>query len=52
MTKFRCIVCEYVYAPENGCLESGIEPVTLFEELPDDWVVHFVGQQRISLRRR
>lgn len=34
---YRCTVCGYVYDPEEGDSEAGIDPGTPFEELPDDW---------------
>lgn len=36
-TKFVCKVCGYVYNPEEGDPDSGIEPGTAFADLPDDW---------------
>ena len=38
MEKYICTVCGYVYDPELGDPENGIEAGTPFEELPDDWV--------------
>jgi rubredoxin len=38
MTKYICSVCDYVYDPEVGDPENGVEPGTAFEDLPDDWV--------------
>ena len=38
MTKYVCSICSYVYDPEKGDPDAGIEPGTQFEELPDDWV--------------
>jgi rubredoxin len=38
MEKWECTACGYIYDPEHGDPESGIEPGTPFEELPDDWV--------------
>ncbi len=35
--KYRCTVCGYVYDPEVGDPDSGIEPGTPFEQIPDDW---------------
>jgi len=43
MVKYRCEVCGYVYDPEKGDPDSGIEPGTLFEELPEDWVCPICG---------
>ena len=38
MKKFICTVCQWVYDPEVGDPESGIEPGTAFEDIPEDWV--------------
>ena len=38
MDKWECLVCGYVYDPAVGDPDSGIEPGTPFEALPDDWV--------------
>jgi len=43
MTKYRCTICGYIYDPEKGDPEAGIEPRTTFEELPDDWVCPLCG---------
>lgn len=37
MKKYVCNVCGYVYDPEEGDVDGGIEPGTPFEELPTDW---------------
>jgi rubredoxin len=36
--KYRCTVCDYIYDPELGDPDGGIDPGTAFEDLPDDWV--------------
>ncbi|MCJ8341961.1 MAG: rubredoxin [Cetobacterium sp.] len=38
MEKWRCVICDYVYDPEVGDVDSGIAPGTKFEDIPDDWV--------------
>ena len=38
MQKFKCTVCGYVYDPEKGDPDSGVQPGTAFEDIPDDWV--------------
>ena len=43
MAKYRCTVCGYVYNPEKGDPDSGIDPGTPFEEIPDDWVCPVCG---------
>ena len=37
MQKYVCNVCGWVYDPEAGLPEQGIEPGTPFEALPDDF---------------
>jgi rubredoxin len=38
MQKYVCDVCGYVYDPELGDPDNGIEPGTQFDNLPDNWV--------------
>jgi rubredoxin len=38
MARWECLGCGYVYDPEVGDPDSGIEPGTPFEEIPEDWV--------------
>lgn len=37
MDKYVCSLCGYVYDPEQGDPDNGVEPGTKFEDLPDDW---------------
>lgn len=46
--KYRCIVCEYIYDPEMGDPDNGIEPGTPFEALPDDWTCPLCGEGKES----
>ena len=43
MKKYECLACGYIYDPEKGDPDSGIEPGTSFEDLPDDWVCPVCG---------
>jgi rubredoxin len=38
MSKYICTVCGHVYNPEEGDPDSGIEPGTPFDKIPEDWV--------------
>ncbi len=38
MARWVCQVCGYVYDPEKGDPDGGIQPGTVFEDLPDSWV--------------
>ena len=44
MEKYICTVCQWVYDPAKGDKESGIEPGTPFEDLPDDFVCPICGE--------
>ena len=37
MKKYVCDVCGYEYDPAEGDPDSGIEPGTPFEDIPEDW---------------
>lgn len=43
MEKYICIVCDYIYDPEKGDPDSGIEPGTAWEDVPADWVCPLCG---------
>jgi len=43
MDKYRCIVCGYIYDPDEGDIDNGVEAGTAFENLPDDWVCPVCG---------
>jgi rubredoxin len=38
MQKYICDVCGYIYDPQKGDLENGVEPGTAFNDIPDDWL--------------
>ncbi|MBI5575985.1 MAG: SDR family oxidoreductase [Deltaproteobacteria bacterium] len=46
MQKWRCIPCGYIYDPELGDPDGGIEPGTPFESIPDDWVCPLCGASK------
>jgi rubredoxin len=37
------LVCAYVYDPEVGDPDNGVEPGTPFRSIPDDWVCPLCG---------
>jgi len=43
MKKYVCDVCGYVYDPEAGDPDSGIEPGVAWEDVPDDWECPLCG---------
>jgi rubredoxin len=48
MQKFVCQVCGYVYDPEAGDPENGVDPGTAFSDLPADWVCPVCGADKES----
>ena len=43
MEKYKCVVCGYIYDPDQGDPEGGIEPGVPFSELPDDYICPVCG---------
>jgi rubredoxin len=43
MDKYVCEMCGYIYDPEAGDPDSGIDAGTSFEDLPDEWVCPICG---------
>lgn len=46
MKKYECGPCGYIYDPEAGDPDNGIEPGTAFEDLPEDWVCPVCGMEK------
>ena len=46
MGKYKCLLCGYIYDPQIGDPENGVEPGTAFEDLPDDWVCPECGAEK------
>ncbi|MBD3171145.1 rubredoxin [Candidatus Bathyarchaeota archaeon] len=40
---YECGVCGYIYDPDVGDPDAGIEPGTSFDDLPDDWECPICG---------
>jgi rubredoxin len=38
MEKYRCLICGYIYDPDVGDPDNGIDAGAAFEDLPDSWV--------------
>ena len=38
MGQYVCDICGWVYDPEAGDPDGGIEPGTPFDDLPEEWV--------------
>ena len=48
MKKYECTACGYIYDPETGDPDNGIEPGTAFEDLPEDWTCPICGADKES----
>ena len=46
MNRYLCTICSYVYDPEKGDPENGVNPGTRFEDLPNDWVCPVCGAEK------
>lgn len=51
MQKYKCSVCGYVYDPEYGEPDSGVQTGTPFEELPDTWVCPICGAEKSKFEK-
>jgi len=40
---YKCLICGYLYNPEDGDHNHDIAPNTPFEDLPDTWVCPVCG---------
>ena len=51
MDRWQCEACEYIYDPEDGDPDGGIDPDTDFEDLPDDWECPVCGVDKSMFYR-
>ena len=47
MKRWVCVMCGYIYDPIEGDPDSGIEPGTAWDDIPDDWYcpLCYVGKE-------
>lgn len=43
MKKYECLACGYIYDPELGDPDNGVEAGTSWEDVPEDWVCPLCG---------
>ena len=43
MEKYKCIICGYLYDPDEGEPSTGINPGISFDDLPDDYICPICG---------
>lgn len=46
MDKYVCTLCGYVYDEAEGCPEADIDPETLWDDVPDDFVCPVCGASK------
>jgi rubredoxin len=46
MEKWECQVCGYIYDPEKGDPDNGVEPGTSFKDIQEDWVCPECGASK------
>ncbi len=51
MDRYECTLCDYIYDPAEGDLDSDITPDTAFEDLPDDWVCPICGADKSDFEK-
>lgn len=51
MDKFKCIVCGWIYDPEEGDPSGGIEPGTSFYDLPADYICPICGATKAEFEK-
>ena len=48
--RWICEPCGFIYDPEEGDPDSGIDPGTPFEDIPDDWMCPICGAGKADFR--
>ena len=43
MERYKCVICGYIYDPEQGDISEGIEPGISFQDLPIDYMCPVCG---------
>jgi rubredoxin len=38
MKRYMCLVCGFIYDEDTGFMESGIQPGTVWKDLPTNWI--------------
>lgn len=51
MDKYECKVCGWVYDPDKGDPDNGVDPGTKFEDLPDNWVCPVCGASKSDFKK-
>ncbi len=46
MDKYKCMICGYIYDPEEGDPDNDVDPGVKFGDLPDDWICPICGADK------
>jgi rubredoxin len=46
MDKWVCVICGYVYDPAEGDPDNGVDPGTVWEDVPNDWLCPICGASK------
>jgi rubredoxin len=46
MKRYMCVICGFIYDEEKGLPEEGIEPMTKWDDIPQDWVCPECGAKK------
>ena len=46
MDKWVCVICGYVYDPTEGDPDNGVDPGTVWEDVPNDWLCPICGASK------
>lgn len=49
MAKWQCKICGYIYDEAEGDPDSGLEPGTKWEDVPNDWECPVCGVKKGSI---
>ncbi|MDG6218610.1 MAG: flavin reductase [Candidatus Thermoplasmatota archaeon] len=52
MDKYVCTVCGYVYDPEKGDPDNGVQPGTPFEQVSEEWVCPICGAEKDAFEKQ
>lgn len=48
--KYVCGMCGYIYDPEKGDADGGIDPGVAFEDLPETWECPLCGADKSEFK--
>ena len=51
VSKYKCIVCGYIYDPAVGDPDNGVAPGTSFEAIPGDWTCPVCGAAKSEFEK-